>query len=188
LRKIGIYGGTFDPIHHGHLILARDACEALELEKMIFVPTAASPDKLNKTATMPEIRLEMVRKAIEGETRFEADDCELRRDPPSFTIDTVEIFQRREPGAQIFYFIGEDNVAGLTNWHRFEELQRMVQFIVLDRRDFKNTTSYPIIRRHIDISATEIRKRVADGRSIRYLVPRAVEEMIAREQLYKESK
>jgi nicotinate-nucleotide adenylyltransferase len=188
LRKIGIYGGTFDPIHHGHLILARDACETLDLAKMIFVPASSSPHKIDKTTAAPQIRLEMVRKAIEDEPRFAADDCEVRRDPPSFTIDTVESIQRRETNAQLFYCIGEDNASALTSWHRFTELQKMVQFVVLDRRDFQSKTDYPVIRRHIDISATEIRKRVAEGRSIRYLVPRAVEEIICREQLYRESK
>ena len=101
-ERIGIYGGTFDPIHHGHLILARDACETLDLEKMIFVPAAASPHKIDRFAAAPQIRLEMVRKAIEGEPRFAVDDCELRRDPPSFTIDTVETIQQREAGAQFF--------------------------------------------------------------------------------------
>lgn len=188
MNKIGIYGGTFDPIHHGHLILARDACETLVLDKMIFVPAAMSPHKLDRVVTAAEIRLEMVRKSIEGESRFEVDDCELRRDPPSYTIDTVEIIRQRQSDAQIFYCLGEDNLAGLTSWHRFTELQRLVQFIVLDRPGFENKTDYPVIRRHIDISATEIRKRVAEGRSIRYLVPRAVEEIIRREQLYREPK
>lgn len=188
MRKIGIYGGTFDPIHVGHLILARDACETLALEKMIFVPAAMSPHKMDRTVSAAGIRLEMVRKGTEGEPRFEVDDCELRRDPPSYTIDTVEIIQRRESNAQIFYCFGEDNLAGLTSWHRFDELRRLVQFVVLDRRGFENKTDYPVIRRHIDISATEIRKRVAEERSIRYLVPRAVEEIIRREELYREPK
>ena len=188
MRKIGIYGGTFDPIHHGHLILARDACETLALEKMIFVPAATSPDKIDKPAASPQIRLEMVRKGTEGEARFEVDDCELQRNAPSYTIDTVEIIRQRLADAQIFYCLGEDNLAGLTSWHRFGELQRLVQFVVLDRRGFENKTDYPVIRRHIDISATEIRKRVAEGHSIRYLVPRAVEEIICREQLYREPK
>jgi nicotinate-nucleotide adenylyltransferase len=188
LRKIGIYGGTFDPIHHGHLILARDACETLALEKMIFVPAGLSPHKIERLATAAEIRLEMVRKGTEGELCFEVDDCELRRDLPSYTIDTVEFIQQRHPGARIFYFIGEDNLAGLASWHRFSDLQQLVRFVVLDRRGFENETDYPVIRRHIDISATEIRKRVAEGRSIRYLVPRAVEEIICREQLYREPK
>jgi nicotinate-nucleotide adenylyltransferase len=188
LRKIGIYGGTFDPIHNGHLILARDACEALDFEKMIFVPAAASPHKMERSAAAAEIRLEMVRTGIEGESRFEVDDCEVRRTAPSYTIDTIEIIQRRHSDAQIFCCIGEDNLAGLTSWHRFDELKRLVRFVVLDRRGFENKSDYPVIRRHIDISATEIRKRVADGRSIRYLVPRAVEEIIGREQLYRKPK
>ena len=114
------------------------------------------------------------------------DDCELRRPPPSYTIDTVEFIQGRESGAQIFYCVGQDNLAGLTSWHRFDELQQLVQFVVLDRSGFENKTDYPLIHRQIDISATEIRKRVAEGRSIRYLVPRAVDEIINREHLYRE--
>ena len=188
MKNIGVFGGTFDPIHHGHLILAREACETLELEKMIFVPVAVSPHKIDRTVTPGEIRLEMVRMAIAGESRFEVDDCELRRPPPSFTIDTVQLIRDREREAQIFCFIGEDNVAGLTSWHRFDELRRLVQFVVLDRRGFDAKSDYPVIRRHIDISATDLRKRVAEDRSIRYLVPRAVEEIIRREQLYKEPK
>ena len=188
MKKIGIYGGTFDPIHHGHLILARDAMETLALEKMIFVPAAESPHKTGVSAAPPESRLEMVCRAIEGEAKFVVDDCELRRPPPSFTIDTIEMLRQRHPDAEFCYFIGEDNLAGLTSWHRFEELEKMVEFVVLDRRGFDNKTAYQIIRRHIDISGTEIRKRVADGRSIRYLVPHAVEEIIRREELYKESK
>ncbi len=188
MKKIGLYGGTFDPIHHGHLILAREACEALDLEKMIFIVAACSPHKQNETAAPAQVRLAMVRKAIEEEPRFAVDDCELRRPPPSYTIDTVEIVRRREPDAQLFFFVGEDNVASLTSWHRFAELETMVEFVILDRRGFDNKTAYRVIRRHIDISGTEIRKRVADGRSIRYLVPDAVEEIIRREELYKESK
>jgi nicotinate-nucleotide adenylyltransferase len=188
LKKIGIFGGTFDPIHHGHLILAREACEKLGLEKMVFVPAAISPHKMQYAPTAAAIRLEMVQVAIDGEGDFAIDDCELRREPPSYTIETVELIRRHEIGAELFYFIGEDNVAKLPGWHRFEELRKLVQFVVLDRSGFGSSNTYPIIRRQIDISATEIRKRVATGRSIRYLVPPAVEEIIRRQQLYQESK
>jgi len=188
LRKIGIYGGTFDPIHHGHLILAREACETLALEKMIFVPAAVSPHKLGRVFAPAEIRLEMLRVAIDGERCFEIDESELHRNPPSYTIDTVELIRDREAGAQIFYFVGEDNVIALPSWHRFEELRELVQFVVLHRTGFKTKASYPIIRRCCDISATEIRKRVATGDSIRYLVPPAVEEIIHHTQLYREMK
>src|SRR5712691_5900859 len=89
LKKIGIYGGTFDPIHHGHLILAREARETLDLEKLIFVPARIAPHKRAPFASA-ELRLSMLRAAVEGEGGFEVDDCELRRAPPSYTIDTIE--------------------------------------------------------------------------------------------------
>jgi nicotinate-nucleotide adenylyltransferase len=188
VKKIGVYGGTFDPIHNGHLILARDAVETLGLDKMIFVPAASSPHKSNMPAARAGIRLQMLQTATDGEPQFAVDDSELHRPPPSYTIDTIKFLAPREGDAELFYCIGEDNVVGLTSWHRFSELEKLVQFVVLDRRGFETKTNYPVIRRHIDISATEIRKRVAEGRSIRYLVPRAVEEIIRREQLYKEPK
>ena len=94
--KIAIYGGTFDPIHHGHLILARQAREVLGLERIIFVPAAISPFKKNPPAANGEMRLLMLRAAIEGETGFTVNDCELRRPPPSYTIDTVEEIRRRK--------------------------------------------------------------------------------------------
>jgi nicotinate-nucleotide adenylyltransferase len=187
LRKIGIYGGTFDPIHHGHLILAREALEKLGLEKIIFVPAAVSPFK-DSPAASPEMRLLMLRSALEGEPGFTVDDCELFRPPPSYTINTIEEIRTRESDAELYYLVGEDNVADLGRWHRFKELQTMVRFIVLDRTGSKTNPDYEIVQRKIDISATEIRNRVACGRSIRYLVPAVVEEMIRRETLYREKK
>ena len=85
----------------------------------------------------------MVRRAIEGEAKFAVDDCELRRPPPSFTIDTIELLRQRHPDTEFYYFIGEDNLAGLTSWHRFEELEKMVEFVVLDRRGFDNQDGLP---------------------------------------------
>ncbi len=186
LKKIGIYGGTFDPVHHAHLILARDALEKLGLDEVIFVPAAISPLKKTAPLASGELRLAMVRAAIKGEPKFAVDDCELRRPPPSYTIDTVEQIRRRNSDTAIYCLIGEDNVERLTKWHRFAELEKMVHFIVLDRTGQSPTRSYPVIDRKIDISATEIRKRVASGGSIRYLVPPAVEEIICREKIYLE--
>ena len=184
-KKIGIFGGTFDPVHHAHLILAREAREELGLEQLIFVPAAVSPHK-DSPAASAEMRLSMLRAAIEGETAFAVDECELRRAPPSYTIDTVEEIQQREAGSEIFYLIGEDNVAALARWHRFERLQKMVHFIVLDRIGAQTNHPYDVIHRKIDISATDIRNRIASGRSIRYLVPPKVEEIIRRNNLYRE--
>jgi len=184
-KKIGVYGGTFDPIHHAHLILAREACEKLDLEELIFVPAAVSPHK-GSPAASAEMRLSMLRAAIEGEIAFAVDDCELRRAPPSYTIDTVEEIQQRQTGSEIFYLVGEDNVAELASWHCFERLQKMVRFIVLDRTGAQSNHPYDVVHRKIDISATDIRKRIASGRSIRYLLPPRVEEIIRRNNLYLE--
>jgi nicotinate-nucleotide adenylyltransferase len=185
VRKIGIYGGTFDPIHHAHLILARDALELFGLEKIIFVPAAVSPFK-DAPAAGGEIRLSMVKAAIEGETRFSVDDCELRREPPSYTIDTIKDIRQREEDAEIYYLLGDDNVASLPDWHCFTELEKMVQFIVLNRGGTASQHAFPMVRRRLDISATDIRNRVALGRSIRYLVPAAVLHIIREGNLYRE--
>ncbi len=184
--KIAIYGGTFDPIHHGHLIIAREAREMLGAEEVIFVPARVSPFKKTTPVASGEIRLLMLRAAIENEIGFAVDDCELLRPPPSYTIDTVEEIRRRKNNEGIYCLIGEDNVDELTKWHRFAELKKMVRFIVLDRSGQRPSHSYQVIRRKIDISATEIRKRVASGKSIRYFVPPAVAEIIRREKLYLE--
>jgi len=129
----------------------------------------------------------MVGAAIEGEPQFCLDPMELARPAPSYTIDTVEAFRAREPDAQLFCLVGEDKVEKLFTWHRFAELAKMVQFAVLDRSGLNTIHPYPVVRRQVDISATEIRKRVAQGRSIRYLVPSAVETIIREQKLYRES-
>jgi nicotinate-nucleotide adenylyltransferase len=185
LMKLAIYGGTFDPIHHGHLILAREARELFGFKKVIFVPAAASPFK-DSPAASGQLRLSMLRVAIEDEPGFELDDCELRRPAPSYTIETIEEIRTRQRDAQIYCLIGEDNVPTLQKWHRFDELRKAVQFVVLDRTGRTPDHSYPVVHRKIDISASEIRKRVASGRSIRYFVPQTVEEMIRREKIYQE--
>jgi nicotinate-nucleotide adenylyltransferase len=188
MRKIGIYGGTFDPIHHGHLILSRQACEELGLDQLILVPAALSPFKNKSAQASGESRLSMLRAAIAGQQDFLADDCELKRPPPSYSIDTVLQIREREPDAELFWLIGADNVTGLPKWRRFEELKMLVQFVILDRGRAKRTPRvYPVVQRNIDISATDIRNRVASDRSIRYLVPQAVEEIIRREKLYRGS-
>ena len=186
MKKIGVFGGTFDPIHHGHLILARDAVETLQIDRVIFIPAAISPHKLDREPTSPAIRLEMLRAAIEGEPAFSADAMELERPSPSYAVDSVEALRQRHPGAEFFFLIGEDNVARLPTWHRFPELSKIAQFVVLDRSGLNTAHPYPAVRRHLDISATDIRKRVASGQSIRYLVPPAVEKIIRERQLYLE--
>jgi nicotinate-nucleotide adenylyltransferase len=183
--KIGIYGGTFDPVHHAHLILAREAAECFGLEKVIFVPAATSPFKNPPLATA-EARLQMLRAAIANQELFETDECELQRPPPSYTIETVEYLGKKYPGAQLFLLLGDDNLAGLPRWQRFEKLRQMVTFVVLPRVRHEVRHEYLMVNRRVDISATEIRERVAAGRSICYFLPEAVEEIIRAQRLYKE--
>jgi nicotinate-nucleotide adenylyltransferase len=186
LKKIAIYGGTFDPIHHAHLILAREAIETLGFHKVILVPAAISPLKKAAPVANGEVRLAMLQAAIKGEPEFEVDECELLRRPPSYTIDTVEEIRRRESDAVVYCLIGEDNVEQLPQWQHFAELEKIVRFVVLDRSGKQPSHSYQLIHRRIDISATEIRRRVARNESIRYLVPDSVEQIIQRENLYRE--
>ncbi len=186
--KIGIYGGTFDPIHNGHLILARDAMEVLALDRMFFVPNVVSPHKVSGTAVDPKFRLAMVYAAIEEEPGLECDPTELERGGTSFTIDTVVHMHDYFPGEEFFLLIGADNLPKLHTWRRIEELERLVTFVILTRGDDSTVRPYPVLRRQIDISATEIRERVAKGLSIRYFVPDCVREIIESNALYMEDR
>lgn len=188
MKKIGIYGGSFDPIHHAHLILARETLETLDLSEVIFVPAAQSPHKADTTPAPAEVRWEMITSAIRGEPRFAVSRVEIDRPPPSYTVTTVEELRALYPDAECFFLLGEDNFEQLGSWHRFEELRQMVKFVVLDRSETEVEYPCPTIRRKIDISATTIRNRVASGHSIRYLVPEAVEQIIRREKLYQGKK
>ena len=185
LQKIGIYGGTFDPIHYAHLILAREALEQLQLERIIFVPAATSPGKDAPIASN-DVRWEMLLAAIAGDTCFEADDFELCRPPPSYTITTIKQLAIKHREADLFFLIGDDNLPQLPTWREFDGLQKMVTFVVLRRVEKPIAHEYLSVERRIDISATEIRNRVARGAPIRYLVPPIVEEMIRTRYTYLE--
>ena len=185
LQKIGIYGGTFDPIHYAHLILAGEALEQLQLEKIIFVPAATSPGKDPPIASN-DVRWEMLLAAIAGDACFEADDFELCRPPPSYTITTIKQLAIKHREADLFFLIGDDNLPQLPTWREFDGLQKMVTFVVLRRVEKPIAHEYLSVERRIDISATEIRNRVARGAPIRYLVPPIVEEMIRTRYTYLE--
>lgn len=185
LKKIGIFGGSFDPVHHGHLILAREALETLALDTVLFVPAAQSPHKSAWHPAGAAARWEMLTAAIEGESAFFASRLELDRPAPSYSVDTVEQLRASTHDAQFFFLVGEDNLPLLQGWHRFADLERLVRFVVLARSRLVVKHPYLTVRREIDISATAIRKRVASGQSIRYLVPDTVERIIRRENLYK---
>jgi len=183
-EKIGLFGGSFDPIHHGHLILARDAMESLGLDRVIFIPANVSPHKLEHPPAPACLRCEMVEVAIAEEPRFSMDACEAEREGASFAVDTVRLMQLRFPQAELFYFIGEDNVPALHTWREINELKKIASFVVLARGDLEPIEGFPVISRNIDISSTDIRNRIARGLSVRYLLPDAVCAILAQHQLY----
>lgn len=184
--RIGLYGGTFDPIHHGHLILARDALEQLELDRLILIPNSISPHKLEGTPVDPAQRLAMIREAIAGEEGLECDPVELDRGGTSYTVDTVLSMREKFPSAELHYLVGADNLPELHTWRRIDELTLMVKFVVLLRGAEEVHYPYPTLNRQIEISATDIRERVANQRSIRYLVPDCVRDIIEANALYRE--
>lgn len=200
-----MFGGRFDPIHHGHLISARCIAEHLSLAKVVLFPCGIPPHKRSNHLTEGSHRLAMTRLAVEGETLFEVSDFELVRSTPSFTIETVDGYRATldEP-ADLFWIIGADTLRELPAWHRIAELVEKVQIVTAARPDSVLPTvehlavamgtpaAVRILANRIDtplieISATGIRKRIAEGKSIRYLVPDAVRSYIHENRLYQES-
>lgn len=184
-KKIGLFGGSFDPVHHGHLILARDAMEQLGLERIVFIPANISPHKLGLPPAPASLRRDLLAAAIEGEPGFEIDTCEIEREGVSFAVDTVRLMIQRHPEADFSYFIGEDNVAALHTWKEIDELRKLVEFVVLSRGEASPTCPFPVVSRRIDISSTDIRNRIAAGHSVRYLLPEKTCEIIERHGLYR---
>lgn len=182
--RVALFGGSFDPIHHGHLIMARDAMELLNLDRVVFLPAAISPHKLHRAPAPAEIRRALVEAAIVGESGFALDDRELHRAGPSYTIDTVEEIRREFPGSELVYLIGHDHLAKLHTWHRIEDLRAQVEFAVFGRGEESEEHGFRKLSRRLDISATEIRLRVARGLSIRYLVPDPVRLLIEKHRVY----
>lgn len=189
VERVGIFGGTFDPVHHGHLLLAEAALEQLDLDRILFIPAALSPFKQDRPpGASAEQRLRMLRLATASEPRFGVDDREIHRDGPSYTLDTVRSLLGDHPGVRFLLLIGADNLAELERWHRIDELRNLVDFAVLDRGDDPGATEcgFPVVKRRVDLSSTEIRERLAKGLSIRLMVPAPVYDVIMSEHPYPE--
>ena len=184
MLTLGLYGGSFDPVHHGHLILARQAIEDLRLDRVIFIPAAESPFKPDHSGAPAEDRLAMIRLAIQDEPRFVVDPLELNREAPSYTIHTARAYKAQYPKDALFFLIGEDHVPALQKWNEFESLDQLVNFAVLSRSDLPLKVHYPVVRRRFDLSSTEIRNRVANNLPISYLVPENVLRYIEERNLY----
>lgn len=184
----GLLGGSFDPVHHGHLIAADRAAEALGLDRVLFVPCASQPLKAAGPAASGEHRSAMLVLALAGHPRFVLDTLELDRPGPSYTVDTLRALREREPRERFVLILGADAAAQLPRWRAADEVARLAEIAVLTRPGVPETASafvtHVVATPAIEISASEIRARCLAGRSIRYLVPDAVAEYIARQRLY----
>ncbi|QDT08740.1 nicotinate (nicotinamide) nucleotide adenylyltransferase [Planctomycetes bacterium K23_9] len=200
--RIGIFGGSFDPVHYGHLWIAEMALEQLELDEIRWIPAAQSPLKPGGAIAKSEDRLRMLSLATAGATGHVVDDREIRRGEVSYTIDTVNELLQESPDAQILMVIGSDSLASMRQWHQPEELlgkvvpavvqrggEADIDFSVLDGladADRIELFSQNVIAMpEIELSSSELRSRIAAGKSIRFRLPRSVEAMIAASELYR---
>ncbi len=203
-RKIGVMGGTFDPIHHGHLVAAEEALFALGLERVIFIPTGDSFHKTQHRVSSPEDRYMMTSLATLENDNFRVSRIEIDRHEPSYTVDTLREMRHWFPVGEVaFYFItGIDAVSTMMSWHEHDSLPELCSIVAVSRpgygkEGFEFIRSFPDSFRKavvplsipsLSISSTEIRKRVKEGKNIRYLVPPLVEQYIRKKGLYREAR
>jgi nicotinate-nucleotide adenylyltransferase len=191
--RIGVFGGTFDPPHVGHLLLASDAREALRLDSLIFIPAATQPLKIHApSVASPQDRLEMVRLAVADDANYTVDDTEIARKGLSYTVDTLEHLSKRHPGAELFLLLGEDALAGVPQWRNPERIRELATLAVMRRSGPEGSPVTPIAvgvtavsTRRVDVSSTEIRDRLRAGKSIKGFVPESVERFIDARGLYR---
>ena len=191
--RIGIFGGTFDPPHVGHLLLAADARDALDLNRLIFVPAASQPLKVDAPAVATaRDRLEMVRLVVADDANYQVDEAEIDRKGLSYTVDTLELLSTRYPGAQLFLLLGQDALQTFGKWKNPERIRQLATLAVMQRSDQKgsraDTTAKGMVTvstRRVDVSSTEIRQRLRTGKSIKGFVPESVERFIEARGLYR---
>jgi nicotinate-nucleotide adenylyltransferase len=191
--RIGVFGGTFDPPHVGHLLVANDAREALELDRLIFVPAGAQPFKVDTppVATAQD-RLEMVRLAVADDANYAVDDAEINRKGLSFTVDTLEHLSERNPAARLFLLMGEDVLASFEKWRSPARIRELATLVAVSRGGLAGSIADPamsavlrVSTRRVDVSSTEIRERRRAGKSIKGFVPESVERFIDVRGLYR---
>lgn len=188
-KKIGILGGTFNPPHIAHLLIAEQVGSQLGLDKVLFIPDFIPPHVDEKKTIPAEHRVEMVRLAIQDNPLFDLDLIEINRGGSSYSYDTVKELKQLHPENDYYFIIGGDMADYLPTWYRIDELVKMVQFVGVDRPKYQRQEQYPIIWVDVpkmDISSTKIRKNVKNGCSIRYQVPESVEKYIKEHRLYEQ--
>ena len=195
--RVGILGGAFNPPHIGHLVCAQEAIGQLDLEKVVFVPTARPPHREIEQDPGIEVRVELCEAAIAGDDRFQLSRIELDREGPSYTVDTLREMHKASPGDELFLLMGGDQAAALSDWHEPEEVLKLAVVAAVERVGHsRNAISIKLGRLKgardvvvlampvMQVSSSLVRRRVADGKPIRYLVPDRVEEYIRERNLY----
>jgi len=189
---IGLFGGTFNPIHTGHLIIADALINQTSINKIIFIPAAIPPHKQNQTISAAKHRFKMIQLAIQDFPEFEVSDFEIKRGEVSYTIQTVQCFLDRYTSDTLYFIIGADSLAEMKLWREPERLIHMIRFIVVNRPGFDMNEIKPEFHENvlwvntplIEISSTQIRQQVRNHQSIRFLVPSTVENYIHKNALY----
>ena len=196
--KTGILGGTFDPVHNGHLFIAETARVSCGLDRVIFVPNQTPPHKLSWNLSPAEHRLAMVRLALEGNPYFEVSTVEFDRQGTSYSVDTLQALSMQNPGDELYFILGSDSLNDLPTWHQPQQIAHLARFIVIERdccpiQQLRKTLPQLYVERSIflenvliSISATQIRQYVQDRYPVRYLTPDGIVEYIQQNQLYSE--
>lgn len=188
--RVGIYGGSFDPPHVGHVMLAADACDNLELDQLLFIPAHTQPFKAGREdVAAPEHRLAMLRMAIGADPRFRVETAEIDRGGLSYTVDTLEELAPRYAGAELFLIVGEDAVESMVSWRLPERILELVKLAALRRnRGHRKPLANGVVEastRIVELASSEIRQRVRAGKSIHGFVCEAVENYISENALYR---
>lgn len=187
VKKIGLLGGTFNPPHLAHLIMANEVADKLGLDEVRFMPNAVPPHKVKDGDATAAERLEMTRLAIADNPRFTLEPFEIERGGVSYTYETMMLLTAREPDVQFYFIIGGDSIDDLHTWYHIDELVQLVHFVGVARPGHLGTTTYPVELVEaplIDLSSTLIRKRLQQGLTTRYLLPDKVAQYIREEGLY----
>ncbi len=190
--KLGLFGGSFDPVHLGHLLVAQAAVEELGLDRLFFIPAAQSPfkTKSQNQITPAEIRLKLLRLALAGKMNYEIDEQEIKRGGISYSVETLRDYAKRFPGEQLFYIIGTDNISKLNEWREASELAKLAEFVAIPRpgesvAEFPKPFRGKILKGFpIEISSSQIRARVKAGLPVENLVPPFVTEAIHAAKIY----
>ncbi|MGE8206172.1 nicotinate-nucleotide adenylyltransferase [Heyndrickxia sp. NPDC080065] len=186
-KRVGILGGTFDPPHIGHLIVANEVCQSLQLDEIRFMPNQEPPHKKRNSKVTNEDRKTMISLSITDHPYFAMELIEFEREGPSYTYDTISFLKERESDVEFYFIIGADMIEYLPNWYNIEQLSNIIQFVGVNRPGHSHETKYPILHVQIpdiNLSSSAIRNKIKNKQSIKYLVNDDVIEYIKEHNLY----